>query len=163
MKQKKHIDQLLDKYWEGQSSLEEEKSLQQYFSGDEIANQHLAYQSLFQFFEKEKEQTYTKDIELDLPPQKEAVIRSISKFKWRAIAAAIAFLLFASYGVWQISQPTEAERIAQVWEENETTDPEQALEEFKSALLLASAKLNQGAKTAAIQVSKVRKAGKYIK
>lgn len=163
MKQKKHIDQLLDKYWEGQTSLEDEKTLQQYFSGDDIASQHLAYQSLFQFFKKEKGHTYSRDIELNLSREKEAVIRSVRPFNWRAIAAAFAFLLFASYGVWQISQPTEAERIAQVWEENETTDPKQALEEIKSALLLASAKLNQGAKTAAMQVSKVKKAGKYIK
>jgi len=44
---KHNIDDLLDKYWDGETSLEDEKSLRQYFCSNDIDESHLAYRDLF--------------------------------------------------------------------------------------------------------------------
>ena len=49
------IAKLVDKYFLGETTLEEEALLKAYFSGEDIHESLLPYQSVFQFFSKEKE------------------------------------------------------------------------------------------------------------
>ncbi|MBK9581372.1 MAG: hypothetical protein IPO48_05475 [Saprospiraceae bacterium] len=44
---KHNIDDLLDKYWDGETSLEDEKSLRQYFCSNDIDESHFAFRDLF--------------------------------------------------------------------------------------------------------------------
>jgi len=48
------IDTLLNSYFEGSTTTEEERTLKRYFACDLIAPQHEIYRSLFDLFEKEK-------------------------------------------------------------------------------------------------------------
>ena len=61
MKRIEYINELLDKYFEGQTSLEEEEALREYFSGKNIAAKHLEYAPIFGFFIKEREKIYSKN------------------------------------------------------------------------------------------------------
>ena len=81
-----YIDTLLEKYFEGETSLEEEKSLRHYFSGSDIADKHKIYTSIFQFFTEERAKA---DNEL-LPKQ----TKKISIRFWVGIAAACSLLIF---------------------------------------------------------------------
>jgi len=54
MKDNKYIDQLLEKYFEGATSLHEENSLRQYFAQNTIAERHSEYKELFNFFTLER-------------------------------------------------------------------------------------------------------------
>jgi len=46
------IDKMLNKYFEGLSSLEEERQLKKYFASTEIAEEHRPYKALFNYFEQ---------------------------------------------------------------------------------------------------------------
>ncbi len=49
------IDELLEKYFAGNTSLQEEMELKLYFGGNNLIPEHQKYVPLFQSFEKEKE------------------------------------------------------------------------------------------------------------
>ncbi len=48
----KKIDNILNKYFEGLTTLEEEKQLKDYFASEYIADQHYPYKALFGYFER---------------------------------------------------------------------------------------------------------------
>ena len=51
----KYINQLLNKYWEGTSSLEEERILRAFFSQKDVPGSFLAYKELFVYEQQEQE------------------------------------------------------------------------------------------------------------
>ena len=76
-----NIDKLLDKYFEGETSLQEEKELRQYFQNGNVEERHLMYAPMFDFFLEER---------------KEAVIekkRKIPLYVWVSIAASILLVV----------------------------------------------------------------------
>jgi len=52
----KKIDILLNKYFEGRSSLEEETFLKEYFSSENVALEHLPYKQMFDFFKQARQE-----------------------------------------------------------------------------------------------------------
>ncbi|HFB99837.1 MAG TPA: pyruvate ferredoxin oxidoreductase, partial [Phaeodactylibacter sp.] len=59
----KNISQLLEKYWEGETSLQEENTLKQYFNQENVAQELQEYQPLFQFFKEEQDLVMSDDFE----------------------------------------------------------------------------------------------------
>ena len=55
---KKRIDILIERYFSGETSLQEEQELKSYFASEDIADEHIPYASLFQNFDAEKEQRF---------------------------------------------------------------------------------------------------------
>ena len=49
------IDNILEKYFDGESSVEEEQSLIHYFQSESVSEEHVKYVPIFQHFAKEKE------------------------------------------------------------------------------------------------------------
>ena len=79
-----NIDILLEKYFDGSTSIEQEKQLTNYFSGNDVAQHHEQYQELFGFFEKEKQTTYNQEI----------ILKNKSmKINWFAFAASMFFVV----------------------------------------------------------------------
>lgn len=66
MKKKYDIDRLLEKYFEGESSLEEEKILRCYFSQKSVSEEHMQYAALFQYLNEEQ----TKQVNFVLDKKK---------------------------------------------------------------------------------------------
>lgn len=63
---KHNIDHVLDKYWDGQSSVEDEILLREYFCYGEVDVKHQPFKDLFIFYSEQSKITYKKDdIELD--------------------------------------------------------------------------------------------------
>ncbi len=54
------IEELIDKYFEGETSCEEERSIRQFFSGKEIPEHLLTYKPMFAYFDKEITSEQTK-------------------------------------------------------------------------------------------------------
>lgn len=65
----KNIEQILELYFEGESSLEQEQKLWAYFTGDDVAPHLEKYTALFSAFAKAKKERYTGEINL---PKKKA-------------------------------------------------------------------------------------------
>ncbi|MEM9545294.1 MAG: hypothetical protein AAGA77_04940 [Bacteroidota bacterium] len=60
---KMNIDQLLEKYWNAEASLQEEAELRAYFSGNDIAPEHEQFKDLFSFFSISRLQSTNLDVE----------------------------------------------------------------------------------------------------
>lgn len=85
---KKDIAKLLDKYFEGETSIQEERDLQKYFSSKEVAPEYLKYAPMFKFFEEEK-----REISL---PQKGRKKKNLIWMPMVACAACIAFVILVT-------------------------------------------------------------------
>lgn len=58
---KHNIDHVLDKYWAGESSIEDENILKEYFSKDDIQENHQPFKELFVFFNEQAKIEYIND------------------------------------------------------------------------------------------------------
>jgi hypothetical protein len=94
-----NIEQLLEKYFEGETSSQEEKFLREYFSSYNIDEKFIQYAPLFQYFKDEiaknklgQQEGLEEGITVELIPEndnkKETIITSY-KF-WASVAAVVA-------------------------------------------------------------------------
>ncbi|MFV0538379.1 MAG: hypothetical protein ACK5M3_13580 [Dysgonomonas sp.] len=83
------IDKLLEKYFEGETSLDEEQILRDYFLQTKIEDRHKVYKPIFNFFSEEKKEAIAPIPKKKINP---------SFFRWMGIAASI--LLIA--GIWSL-------------------------------------------------------------
>ena len=139
------INELLEKYWNCETSLEEEQALREYFKGQEIPESLKDVSALFQYFEKEKSKS--------LDPAFNEVfrtrfrnsdnVRRLPALKIFRIAAGILVVIAATFFIRQEIKKSYPEEIAETY-----TDPKKALEETKKALMMISnsfSKAEQGA------------------
>ncbi|MCU6167891.1 hypothetical protein KWH76_24100, partial [Enterobacter roggenkampii] len=61
------IDKILEKYFDGETSLEEEKILRQYFRQPEIEERHKMYASMFNFFSQERKEAVIEKKKKKIP------------------------------------------------------------------------------------------------
>jgi len=154
------------KYWEGESSLQEESKLKEYFSGENVAKELLPYKSLFQFFVKESNDVPSDELDKKLMDQ---MVSSISQKRriigWKPLlkyAAAFVFLAFGTFYFFSNQLPSTVEDSAVVYHD----DPEDAIKaynEVKAALALVSRNMDKGTSKASIGISKTKKTNQIFK
>lgn len=157
---------LLEKYFEGETSLAEEAQLRAYFNGGAVDDELRVYQPLFQHFTKEQEQSLPGDFDEKLFQKLEPAGAKVVQMRtWPRqllrIAAIGALLITAMVFLWK-PQNTQAQHASIDWSKYEITDEQQAYEETVKALRLVSSKLNKGTKKATHEVEKMEKVGKYF-
>lgn len=81
-----NIEELVEKYNNAETTLQEEAQLSAYFSGDDVAPHLAHYKPLFAFFAKAQDEAYTKDV----PFQPKKTIRL---YQWISVAAAVIIML----------------------------------------------------------------------
>lgn len=100
-----NIEKLLEKYDNGETTLQEEQQLKSYFSQETVAPHLEVYKTMFQYFLLTQEEQFTKDV--PLKPSKTNTL-----YKWISVAA-IAVLMFGIYTqVNQPGEPTEEQLLA---------------------------------------------------
>jgi hypothetical protein len=130
------IEELLEKYFQGETSIAEEKELTNYFSSSNVAQHLEQYQPLFGYFSLAKEQINPKELP-ELPIKKEA----ISKPVWWSLAASVVILL----GIGMYVYTTNETKTSVASSELGTYDtPEEAFRETQKALALLSGHVNTG-------------------
>jgi hypothetical protein len=92
------IDKLLEKYWHGQTTQEEENQINRYFSSDAVAEKHAPFIPLFGFFEIERKVVMNADIDIDsiTKPVKSSSLRLLVP---RMLAIAASLLILVSIGM----------------------------------------------------------------
>ncbi|MEH6408725.1 MAG: hypothetical protein V7767_15715 [Leeuwenhoekiella sp.] len=80
------IEQLLDAYFEGETTLAEEQKLRDYFTGDDVATHLEPYIAMFSAFAKAKQEVFTGEINLPQTQKKRSLY-------WIPIAASIAIII----------------------------------------------------------------------
>jgi hypothetical protein len=82
-----NIEDLIEKYFEGLTSLEEEQALRDYFQKENVPEAYGAYKSIFQYFASER--TPQKQRLTVAAPKKMRVL-----LRWTSLAAACLLLFF---------------------------------------------------------------------
>ena len=123
------IEKLLEKYDNGETTLQEEQQLKNYFSQETVAPHLEVYKSMFQYFLHTHEEQFTKDV--PLKPRK-----TYTLYKWISVAA-IAVLMFGIY-----TQVDNSRSLSDLSDE-ELYAYNQTMEVFN----LVSSKLNQGSES----------------
>ncbi|KFF05003.1 hypothetical protein [Flavobacterium reichenbachii] len=140
------IENILEKYFQGETSIAEEKELKEYFSSSDVAQHLEQYKPMFGYFSQVKEQKSTK--ELENFDQKEEAIPLITKSRdkkrnaWLSIAASIVVLLGIGTYMYE-SEKTTTTVVAQS-ELGTYDNPEEALAATQKALALLSNNVNVG-------------------
>ena len=117
------IEQLLDKYLNAETTLQEESVLSDYFTGNQVAPHLVQYQALFVYFTKSKSERFEKTIQLKTKKE---------HWKWLSIAASVV-LLFTVYNGYQFNQ------------QQQTKEAQLAFQQTQVAFELLSKSLNKGA------------------
>lgn len=130
------IEELLEKYFQGETSIAEEKELTNYFSSSNVAQHLEQYKPMFGYFSLAKEQINPKELP-ELPSQKQAA----SKTVWISLAASVVILL----GIGMYVYSTNETKTSVASNELGTYDsPEEAFRETQKALALLSGHVNTG-------------------
>lgn len=146
------VAELLEKYFDGETEIHEERLLKTYFNGPRIDDRLAIYRPMFQFFETEKQ--------IQLPENQGVKLKSVRGGRrfWSVAAAAAMVFAFAAGGwIWQQNMAAERARIAheKLYKDTFEDDPEKAIAEIKAALALVSRKMSKGTKNASKGLEKV--------
>ncbi len=124
------IELLLEKYFEGETSIAEEKELTNYFSSPNVAQHLQQYSSLFGYFSQAKKQEFTQEIPLQTKKHKAA---------WLSIAASVVVLLgVGTFVYYNNNQAIQNKNLGTY------NDPEIAFKETQKALAMLSTHVNVG-------------------
>lgn len=127
------IEDILEKYFQGETSIAEENQLKEYFSSPNVAQHLEQYKPMFGYFSQVREQKSTQEIPL------KAKKRNVA---WLSIAASVVVLLgIGTY--FFVSEKNAAPAVAQS-ELGTYDDPEEALAATQKALALLSNNVNVG-------------------
>jgi hypothetical protein len=105
----KNIEELLEKYWNAETSLEEELELKAYFDSDDVAEQYKGYAALFDYLGNQstlkagfnplaKVEQLMEQNQVETVVKREAKIISFAT-RWRAVAAMLVFALLSLWAV----------------------------------------------------------------
>lgn len=168
----KTIDNLLEKYWAGETSLAEETQLREYFSGATVSEQHRPFAAVFDYQNEINNATLPDGFEAALLAEikdrpNTALLRSIRpRHRWLAVAAAVLFLLSAS--VFFLKKPVPSNNLADTCLPDRQvphliingkiyypTTEEEAYQLTKQALLLVSSKMTKQPKATIKSLKKI--------
>lgn len=119
------IKDLLDSYYDGTTSLKQEKELRDYFNSSQVPVELQEHKFLFTSFRNAREEKSSRAI--NLPLKKRHKIKN-----WKYAAAAVILIAFGLGGI----------HFSQVQQEQEAVS---ALKETREAMLFLSKNLNKGA------------------
>jgi hypothetical protein len=127
------IENILEKYFQGETTIVEEKELKEYFSSPNVAQHLEQYKPMFGYFSQVKQQKTTQEIALQTKKRNVA---------WLSIAASAVVLL--GIGTFYFaSQKITTKAVAQS-ELGTYDNPEEALAATQKALALLSNNVNVG-------------------
>lgn len=126
------IENILEKYFQGETTIAEENQLKEYFSSSDVAQHLEQYRPIFGYFSQVKQQKSTQEIPLKTKKRNVA---------WLSIAASVVVLLGIGtyYFAGEKTTPVVAQSKLGTYD-----DPEEALAATQKALALLSNNVNVG-------------------
>ena len=157
----KAIEQLLERYWSCETSLEEEQQLRDFFRDQAIPESMKETAALFQYFDKEKAKALNENFEGAVTKRFQErrggkVISMVSFSNIARIAAGIVVVVAATLFIRQEVRKSYPKELQDTY-----TDPQMAFEETKKALMMISSSFGK-AKHEAAKVNMFNEAEKKI-
>lgn len=154
------IKSLIERYFLGETDLEEEKILRTYFKGRHLDERLLPYRPLFQMLEEDSRQQLADETEARLQP----AFKRRRLFPGPAWAAAVLLLLLSLWWWYPPVSPEPTPVVAAIdWSKYEVQDEAEALRLTREALLKTGSLLNKGARRAAGQIEHVKEMGQVLR
>jgi len=143
----KQIELLLEKYWNCETSLEEEKALRDYFNQPSVPGGLKESASLFQYFNQQREQSisdgsFDASVKRKLQPA-QGKMRSLVMNSLR-IAAGISVVVASVWFIRTEIRDSTPQELVDTYD-----DPKQAFEETKKALQMISKNFGKAGKATA--------------
>lgn len=151
--EREQISALLEKYWNGETSLEEERIIKEYFSNNEVPEEWHEEAGFFRFLNHQQERVSLKDEEIlmhlnAVEPKKSLKPTIVSLWIRNAgkVAAVITILAVAVIFIREdyILKKDQMDPVLS----DTFEDPQKAFEETKKALMLVSQQFGKGRKHA---------------
>ncbi|AYN05009.1 hypothetical protein [Flavobacterium sp. 140616W15] len=128
------IEIILEKYFQGESTIAEENELKKYFSSSDVAQHLEQYKPIFGYFSQVKEQRLTQEIPLQTKKRNVA---------WLSIAASAVLLLgIGSY--FYLNNTNNTTPVVAKSDLGTYDSPEEALAATQKALAMVSHNVNTG-------------------
>lgn len=127
------IEILLEKYFDGETNIAQEKELTNYFSSPDVAQHLQQYKPLFMYFDQAKKQEFLQEIPLQTNKRNVA---------WLSIAASVTLLLGVGAYIYNSNREIKSSKDLGTY-----NSPEIAFQETQKALQLISQNVNTGIKS----------------
>jgi hypothetical protein len=146
----KNIEQLLERYWKCETSLEEESQLRDFFTNEEVPAQLLPYKDLFVYQREEQTEGLGEDFDarilakVEAPVVKAKRLTMVSRLKplFRAAAVVAAFLMLGNVAQRSLFQNDALDYNYNNYKDT-YDDPNVAYKKVSSALLILSDEINK--------------------
>ncbi|HSD07079.1 hypothetical protein [Flavobacterium sp.] len=130
------MEALLEKYFEGETSIAEENELKNYFSSSNVASHLEQYKPLFGYIVEAKNEKFEKNISL---------LSKKKKISWLSIAATIVVIIgIGTYTYFNVNDYFNVNEVKEKQELGTYEDPKEALEATQKALAMLSNNVNTG-------------------
>jgi hypothetical protein len=133
------MNDLLEKYWNGDTTLLEEQQLRDYFSSEQVSTEHEVYRSLFNTFKLEQVMEEGGFDAFAKVKQKQSLDNQFQKRTWKGLAIAAGFSLLLAVGTGYYQEQYNTKPNLGTYE-----TPEEARAAALNMLELVSVKLNNG-------------------
>lgn len=152
----RRIEDLLEKYWSCETSVEEEEELRVFFTKQKVPESLSRFKTLFIYQKKEKEAGLNKAFDQKI--QEKIGKNTQRRFLFFGQIVAGILLLAGIAGLFYITsqRPTS-------WSSDTFHTPEEALSQVKQTLTLVSRQINKGQQKAEQSIEKTEILIKYIK
>jgi len=163
-----HIRILLEKYFEGETNLQEEAQLAQYFQQENIAEDLVQYKPLFQFYDQQKNITPSEEFDQKIQQKTSPIAirekrpRMVRMYRVMARVAAVVALSFLAYQAYEYYVLPEQKNPNYIVLDEEA-EAEEAYEQIKAALMLVSSKMNEGTEKTTAGLIKINQATEVIR
>ena len=134
----KRIEQLLEKYWNAETSLEEEKELHEFFQSNDVPENLTETSALFRYFETEKSRALNEDFDAAVTKQikKRHSAKIVSMTNWFQIARVAAGVIVVVVAIYFIGYEVRKSSPNEIIDTE--SDPKLAFEQTKKALMMIS-------------------------
>ncbi len=139
-----NIDILLDNYFNGETSIEDERTLKAYFNSNSIAKEHEQFKNLFEYFSIAQTEQLEHKIELDLNKKAKVSYLKVVRSRMISIAASLIIILGSIFIIKNAIDQNTANQIALNLTAQEELEAEEALETTMEALAYLGVKFNKG-------------------
>ncbi len=149
------IKRLLDNFWAGDSTLEDEIALHSYFNQADIDEEFKVFEPLFRYYASERSMSINLEEEIMSKISNRPTNARIISIGWRKVVAiAASFMLLLTVGIGLYRQNTS--NLATIAMSDTFQTPEEALEQTKAALLYLSSRMNKATDKATKSISKTQ-------
>ena len=141
----KQIGELVEKYWNCETSLEEEKQLRDFFQGPNVPVELQPTAELFRYLEIEKSkglnENFDQHVTKKFQKRREGKVISLNFQNLSRIAAGILVVVAATFFIRQEIRKSYPKELQDTY-----SDPQMAFEETKKALMMISGSFGKAKK-----------------